>query len=155
MGLYKPKVCCITGHKKIDKSKVESTKAVIREAVMQAIQEGYTHFISGFADGVDLYFAEIVVELKDEYHLSLEAVLPYPNRANVPKAAFQELLAQCISVNIVSERYFPACYMNRNRYMVDKSDLVITVYDGRQRGSTLFTMRYAHTLGNKIKVIHI
>ena len=41
-------------------------------------EEGVTHFISGMAQGVDLYAAEIVLELKEQYpQITLECAIPY------------------------------------------------------------------------------
>lgn len=56
--------CCITGHRTIPKEKVDYVKGEIQKEVLQAVEDGYTHFISGFAQGVDLLFAAIVAELK-------------------------------------------------------------------------------------------
>lgn len=41
--------------------------------IMQAIDDGYTHFISGFAEGVDLTFVSMVAELQEQHHLILSA----------------------------------------------------------------------------------
>ena len=45
--------------------------------------------------------------------------------------------------------------MERNRYMVSQSQRVIAVYDGREKGGTLFTMRHAHAMGRDVRVISI
>ena len=45
--------------------------------------------------------------------------------------------------------------MNRNRYMVAQSQRVIAVYDGREKGGTLFTMRAAHVNEREVRVIEI
>ncbi|MEG0912281.1 MAG: hypothetical protein RSG53_01620 [Oscillospiraceae bacterium] len=45
--------------------------------------------------------------------------------------------------------------MNRNRYMVSLSGRIIAVYDGREKGGTLFTMRYAHTMEREVREIWI
>ena len=45
--------------------------------------------------------------------------------------------------------------MQRNRYMAAESQRVIAVYDGRDRGGTLYTMRYAHTLEKEVRVIEV
>lgn len=45
--------------------------------------------------------------------------------------------------------------MNRNRYMVMNSTRVIAVYDGREKGGTVFTMRCARTLKKEIRVIRV
>jgi uncharacterized PurR-regulated membrane protein YhhQ (DUF165 family) len=44
------KTCCITGHRKLDPSKIEPLKKALRSAIMAAIAEGYAYLISGFAD---------------------------------------------------------------------------------------------------------
>ncbi len=149
------KTCCITGHRTIEEGKIEIAKATIRKALIQAVNCGYNHFISGFAKGIDLYFAEIIIELRERYDISLEAAIPYRNRIRSKDTNFQNLISQCNLVSILSEKYSPSCYINRNRYMVQHSNLIIAVYDGRYKGGTLFTMRYAHALGKEIKIINL
>ena len=39
--------------------------------------------------------------------------------------------------------------------MAVESQRVIAVYDGRDRGGTLYTMRYAHTLEKEVRVIEV
>lgn len=149
------KTCCITGHRKINDAKIMRVKDDIKTAVLEAIEQGYTHFISGFAEGVDLYFADIVSQLKEQYHLTLEAAIPYRNRTKTKNAEFHRLLQKCDAVGIITEEYSKNCFLMRNRFMVQASDIVIAVYDGREGGGTLFTMRYAHTMGKEIKIINI
>lgn len=87
--------------------------------------------------------------------LSLEAAIPYRNRMNCKDANFKRLITKCDVIGIHSEQYFPSCFMKRNRFMVQNSQLVIAVYDGREKGGTLATMRYAHVLEKEIRLIHI
>lgn len=54
----------VTGHRDIPKDKMEYVKAELRKAVFTAIQKGYIHFITGFSSGVDLYFGDIIAEIK-------------------------------------------------------------------------------------------
>ena len=42
-------------------------KAKLRETIESLIGEGYAHFLSGGAQGMDQFAAEIVVELKEKY----------------------------------------------------------------------------------------
>ena len=53
-------------------------KRRLKDAIIEMItQNGVTHFISGMAIGVDMYAAEIVLELKETYpNISLEAAIP-------------------------------------------------------------------------------
>lgn len=136
--------CCITGHRDIPMEIIPYLQNQLHQELLQAIHMGYTHFISGFASGVDLIFAEIVVDLKSEYPITLESAIPYAGRMNTPNKTFQFLLKECDIVKVHAEKYSKNCHMVRNRYMVDCSKLVIAVHDGRKRGGTAATIRYAH-----------
>ena len=46
-------------------------------------------------------------------------------------------------MKIHAEQYYKGCYARRNRYMVDQSQRIIAVYDGRPAGGTAATVRYA------------
>ena len=67
------KTCCVTGHRDLPAGAKTKIQSELRREVLVAIEDGYTHFISGFASGADLMFAEIVVELNDCYPITLEA----------------------------------------------------------------------------------
>ena len=45
------KTCCVTGHREIPADKIEHVKNVLRSQVLQAVEDGYTHYVSGFAEG--------------------------------------------------------------------------------------------------------
>lgn len=137
------KTCCVTGHRDIPAEQMDRIQELLRREILAAIEDGYTHFISGFASGADLLFAEIVVELKEIYPITLEAAIPYPGRMKTPDETFQRLIRCCNVVKIHSDTYFKGCYMRRNRYMVDQSQRIIAVYDGRLYGGTAATVWYA------------
>ena len=147
--------CCVTGHRDISFEKIPYVQDQLRQELIQAIQHGYTHFISGFASGVDLIFAGIVADLKREYPITLEAAIPYPGRMNTPDEAFQRLLKECNVVKVHTGQYSKRCYMVRNRYMVDCSSLVIAVHDGRKSGGTAATMRYACQMKRHVREIEL
>lgn len=150
------KTCCVTGHRDIPKNQVDYIKNELQREVLSAIDDGYTRFLSGFADGIDLMFAAIVAKEKTRHpELILEAAIPYARRLKNQDRQFQLLLGACNSIRVECETYTPSCYMQRNRYMVDQSQRVIAVYDGRDHGGTLFTMRYARTHGREIRQIKI
>ncbi len=125
----------------------------MRREITLAIRDGYTHFISGFAEGADLLFPSIVAELKSEYPLTLEAAIPYRNRIKKADETFQNLIS-CYNVVVVhSEQYSPSCFMKRNRFMVQASSCVIAVYDGRCKGGTFATINYAHMTDKVVRII--
>ena len=145
------KACCVTGHRDIPAERSEKIRELLRREILAAIEDGYSHFISGFAAGADLLFAEIVVELKKIYPITLEAAIPYPGRMKTPDKSFQRLIRCCDTVKVHSNGYFKGCYMRRNRYMVNQSQRVIAVYDGRPTGGTAATVRHAR--GKDVRVI--
>ena len=150
------KVCCVTGHRDIPAERMAYVEQQLRREVLKAIEAGYTRFISGFAEGADLMFAAIVAEQKANHpELFLEAAIPYAGRLKTRNKQFHALLQACDGIKVMCREYTPSCFMQRNRYMARESQRVIAVYDGRDRGGTLFTMRYAHTLGREILVIRI
>lgn len=151
----KEHTCCVTGHRDIPADKIQYVQMQLRQELLQAIQSGYTHFISGFAAGVDLIFAGIVADLKREYPITLEAAIPYQGRMKSPDKTFQCLLKECDIVKVHTEQYSKSCYMVRNRYMVDCSALVIAVHDGRKSGGTAATIRYAHRMKRDIREIKL
>lgn len=151
----KEHTCCVTGHRDIPADKIQYVQMQLRQELLQAIQSGYTHFISGFAAGVDLIFAGIVADLKREYPITLEAAIPYPSRMNTPDEVFQCLLKECDIVKVHTDRYSKSCYMVRNRYMIDCSALVIAVHDGRKSGGTVATIRYANRKGCDLREVRL
>ena len=58
------KTCCVTGHRDIPVEKKDFVEEALRREVASAIEDGYTRFISGFAEGADLMFAAVVAEAK-------------------------------------------------------------------------------------------
>lgn len=152
------KTCCVTGHRKIAADKIDYVKRELRREVLEAVNDGYLHYISGFAEAVDLWFAQIVLKLKKENpSLRLGAAIPYRKRLRLlfENSETREMLMQCSTIDVLSEEYRRDCFMTRNRFMVCHSSRVIAVYDGRDNGGTVFTMREAAILKRDTRVIEI
>ena len=134
------KTCCVSGHRDIPADETAPVKEALRQEIEKAVNDGFTAFLSGFADGVDQYFAEIILELQDENpNLKLIAVLPYQKRMDslCQKEHTNALLDACAEVIVIQEEYRPNVYAKCNRYMVEHSDRVIAVYDGREKAVQL------------------
>ena len=61
----KGKTCCVTGHRDLPQNEINKIKAALEHEIDAAVTDGFTCFMSGFADGVDQYFAELVLESHD------------------------------------------------------------------------------------------
>lgn len=147
------KTCCVTGHRSIPSNQAEAVRQGLDQAVHQAIAGGYNAFISGFADGVDLMFAEIVSQtMQENPRIKLIAAIPYRKRLETlqKRERTKALLEQCAEIYVAAEEYLPSVYVKRNRYMVERSDRVVAVYDGRDSGGTVGTIRLAHQMKKEL-----
>ena len=108
--------------------------------------------------GVDLYAAEIVLELRKEFPaITLEAVIPCANQSSKwsrqEVVHYKKILKQCDQKIVLQKEYTPDCMAKRNHYMVDHSDCVIAVWNGKNSGTSL-TVRYAATKKLPITILH-
>ena len=148
------KSCCVTGRRRLPVSQIKRIKEEHRREIEFVIKDGYAHFISGMAEGVDLYFAGIITEIKvQNSDITLEAAIPRRKRLDAKDSAFQRLIKLCDTVHVTLETFNGGVYMNRNMYMVGKCERIIAVYDGRDSGGTAFTIRYARTREREINII--
>lgn len=150
------KTCCVTGHRDLPQKEINRVKAALKREVDAAVADGFTRFMSGFGEGVDQYFAEIVLEKKKTNpELEIVAVIPYQKRLDslMEKGRTYEMLEACAEVIVVQEEYHPSVYSRRSRYMAERSDRVIAVYDGREKGGTVRTIRFAHQMKKELREI--
>lgn len=150
--------CCFKGHRpnKIDYSENE-IKPLLETAIDNAISDGYVTFITGMAEGVDIWAAEIVLEKKKHNTaLHLICAIPHPGfenkRSEYEKERYMHIIQDADYTTTVSAHCFRACYQRRNEFMVDHSSLVIAVWNGAPSG-TQNTIDYAKKRG--IKAINI
>ena len=110
----KEKVCGVTGHREIPAEYMEQAEQGLRREIEKAIADGYTYFISGFADGADQLFAGIVLEkVKENPALRLEAAIPYRNRYKrlMEDERTKAMLEACAKVEVISEEWASNVYM--------------------------------------------
>ena len=159
--------CCFTGHRpaKLPWGSSEgdprclSLKAEIAARLEGIYELGYRNFICGMAEGCDLYFAEAVLAMRDHLpDVTLEAAIPCDRQADKWTAAqqrrYEHIMAESDTVTFVQHRYSPGCMMRRNRYMVDRSALLLACFDG-QTGGTMNTILYAQRSGLKVILIDL
>lgn len=157
------KTCAFTGHRpqnlpfgfnEEDECCI-NLKKTLREQIINLIEnEGVTHFISGMAIGVDMYAAEIVLDLKARYpNITLESAIPCETQAvkwsMAQRERYYDIAARCDKETMLQSRYSPDCMDKRNRYMVDHADYIIAVWDGKPSG-TGKTVMYAQSKGKVI-----
>lgn len=149
---------CFTGHRpeKLDMSEGKVKSTLLRE-IMKSIKEGYTVFISGMARGVDMWAAEIVLELKeDNPDIKLIAAIPFEgfelkwSRDN--QRQYNEILEKADLIKYICPKFSYSAYQIRNEWMVDHSSRVIAVFNGEKSG-TKNTIDYANK--NGVEIINV
>ena len=150
------KSCCFTGHRTIAEDQLESVENAIFAETNIAIKSGYQHFICGFAEGSDLIFARCVAcAIEKDSTIHLHAALPNRarERALMKNPENRELLELCDDIFVAAEDSHPGMYAQRNTYMVEHSQRVIALYDGRAKGGTAFTVQLAQKQNRDVYVI--
>lgn len=115
-------------------------------------------FISGMAQGVDLWAAEIAINIRQKlHHVKLVSAIPFNGQENVwPPYAQQywkQIKDKADTVHVVMEGgYTPYALQARNEWMVDRANEIIAVWDGTS-GGTGNCVRYAQNKGVTVNVI--
>ena len=107
------KTCAFTGHRpqhlpfgmNENDERCTDLKETLKEQIINLIEtEDVTHFITGMALGIDLYAAELVLDLKARYpSITLESAIPCETQAVKWSAAqrerYYDIAAQCDKVD--------------------------------------------------------
>ena len=152
------KSVCFSGHRIVPFAKQNEIMRLLRNEITKSYNEGYRCFYCGMAVGFDLLSAKVTLSLKTELpQMKIIAVLPCReqnekwNEKN--KVEYETILKKVDDVIIVSDHYHQRCFLQRNDYMVQRSSRLITLYDGKFKGGTFYTLNKA--IKNGLYVINI
>ena len=98
-----------------------------------------------------------MLELKEKYpHITLECAIPCETQANRWSEGWRnryfDIIYRSDDAQTLQTHYTSDCMMMRNKYMVDNSDVVIAVWNGKKSG-TGNTVDYALKNGKKVIII--
>ncbi len=151
-------VCCFTGHRP-EKLNIAEREIRLRleAAIDEALNDGYTVFISGMSRGVDLWAAEIVLN-KRSVDEKIKLICDSPYRGfekpwSIPEQyRYNKIIQNADRVIYLSEHYYKGCFQIRNCHMVNNSSRVIAAYTG-ENGGTKNTVEYAKK--RQIEIVNI
>ena len=159
--------CCFTGHRpeklpwRHDESdpRCVELKGRIAAALDAAYEKGMRHFICGMAQGADFYFCEAALALRAARPgVTVEAAIPCEEQAarwsERDRDRYFSLVGRCDFETMVQHHYDRGCMLRRDRYMVDRSSMLIAVYGG-VLGGTMYTLGYAMKRGLEIVTLEI
>ena len=150
--------CCFTGHRpeKLRMCETEAKQA-LATAIDATLMAGKRTFISGMARGVDIWAAELVLQRRTaDSSIHLICAVPHPGFEKRWSMHWQQryrrILQEADLVRIITPSFSMGSYQIRNEWMVDRSSLVIAVFNGEQ-GGTKNTIDYAKAQGIPVLMI--
>ncbi|MCD8189753.1 MAG: DUF1273 domain-containing protein [Clostridiales bacterium] len=162
------KTCCFTGHRPNhlpwgrDETRLlcVACKEQLAIEIERAYQEGFRQFLCGMAMGGDLLFAEAALACSALHpDLRLVAAIPcldqtkgWPREQAERYQRILDRLPSSQQVLIQTERT-RACMLRRDRYMVNQSQRIIALYDGKSAGGTRYTLGCALKRGLETVII--
>jgi len=165
MNIQKNQTCCFSGYRphKLPEGGDEKSEEIkklkwnLEKEILIAVKDGYRYFLSGMAQGFDMFAAESVLGLKKlRFCVRLVAVVPCETQADNWRNDWREryfnILAGCDDVVYIAKRYDGKCMFMRDRFMIDRSGRMITCYDGNG-GGTAYMHRYAKRQGLSIRYV--
>lgn len=139
--------CCFTGHRRIDPRHLPHLSRLLEGEIEKLLAQGVTVFRNGGAIGFDTVAALNVIAMRQRHpEMRLEMYLPCRNQdARWPqeqRECYAYILSQADRVHYISDQYTRYCMLERDRRMVDGSDVCIA-YCLRTAGGTGYTCQYA------------
>lgn len=140
--------CCFTGHRP-EKLNVPTEIIIdkLKDAIEDAFSDGFTDYITGMSRGVDIWAAEVVLELKKEFsHIRLICAIPFDGFEKDWEREWQvryhRILLSAEEIHYICRTFSYGAYQERNKWMIDHASMVIAGYTGAA-GGTRNTIEYA------------
>lgn len=138
-----------TGHRDIPadaKANGLEVASLLANALNRAFVAGARWFASGGAPGWDAEFLKQACSLRDQHAdagVLVGAYIPFPTYWHKwPISA--GLISSLDFIGKVNQGDYKVWKMHaRNQFIVDESDAIVAVYDGRKSGGTYQTLKYA------------
>lgn len=158
---------CFTGHRPeslpLGENEMDARfiqlKAMLLTEIMDRAAAKCDTFYCGVASGIDLTYGRLVLMVKATAYpqIKLICVVPHKGQANHWPEKWRDryftLLKQADNTVLIADTYTPDCYDRHNRYMVDKSSAVLSVYNELGCEETASTTKYARQQGKELVVI--
>ncbi len=150
-------ICCFTGHRTVSPETAAALAHILDRHLERLATEGFTEFRTGGARGFDTIAALRVLSLKERFPVCrLRLILPCRDQTKFwrtgEKTLFEDILQKADAVDYITDTYTPACMYERNRALVNGSDLCIA-YLTENCGGTLYTCTYA--LKHRVELLNV
>ncbi|MFD2208255.1 SLOG family protein [Virgibacillus halophilus] len=150
------KILTVTGYKpmelnifKQDDPRIAFIKFALEKQLIAMMEEGLEWVIISGQMGVELWAAEVVLDLKESYDIQLGIFPPFENQTSRWPENYQETYEELImSADFVEPIYKgdykgPYQFRAKNKWFVDKSDACLLIIDEEFPGSNKFFLSEA------------
>jgi uncharacterized phage-like protein YoqJ len=151
------KVLTITGYKpqeigiyKQDEEGIIYIKKAIEQRLISLIEQGVEWILISGQLGVELWAAEVILSLKEEYdQIKLAVITPFLeqeekwNEAN--QQLYMEIISQADYTNSVTNRKYdhPSQFRMKTQFLIEKSDALLVLFDEEVGGSPKYMINEA------------
>ena len=151
------RVVCFTGHREIPCEYAIRLPELLETVIAELCERGAVTFRAGGAMGFDTVAALKVLDMKKRYpQIRLELILPCRNQTarwdGVSEKTYDYILQKSDSHRFLFESYVEGCMLERNRRLVEGSDVCVA-FCTRSHGGTAYT--YAKALRAGLEVINL
>lgn len=150
------KVLNVTGYKSLEMGifkesdpRIEFIKAAIEKRLKEFIEEGLEWVIVSGQMGVEMWAAEVVQQLQENYPIQLGIFPAFENQANrwpeVLQMKYEELImtADFYKPLYAGDYRGPFQFQNRNIWFAEKSDATLILIDEEHPGSVQYFYKTA------------
>ncbi|WP_018660309.1 SLOG family protein [Heyndrickxia acidiproducens] len=146
------KVVAITGYKphelgifQLEHPAVHYIKKAIKKRLLELLDEDYEWVLISGQQGVELWAAEVVFDLQQDYpELKLAVLPPFEGQEekwkDEQKEYYEMILTQADFTASISRQPYesPQQFRNKNRIFLHKSDCLLVLYDEEREGVAKF-----------------
>lgn len=134
LGIFKP-----------DQKEVTVLKAFIRSKLHEYIDEGAEWFIIQGYTGIELYAAEVIIELKEDgYDIRLGVLMPFhqfdDRYKEVDRETLNKVLAESDFKDYIYKQPYtnPGMFKNINRFLISNTDSALIFFDEEAEAKVRF-----------------
>lgn len=145
------RVLTVTGYKsmelnifKPDDHRIQYIKAAIKKRIIAFVEEGLEWVLVSGQMGVELWTAEVVMELQEMYDVKIGIIPPFENQENrwpdQVKQVYHELTSTADFHQTLYKGNYkgPYQFKAKDKWLVEKSDACLILLDEEFQGSTRF-----------------
>lgn len=150
------KTCCIIGQSGLTEPQLGTVMDKLLDTVKYLAAQNYTYFITGGSNETELFAALMIIMMKyTNKDLRMELALPCNAMFEFGSNALKGTGIMCDNLSKSQERYDDSCVEKRNQYMLEKSDIILAIWDGKISGKTFDLIKLAKSKEKEVQSIMV